>query len=679
MSAAGGAPPENMKKNTEKFIFSCMVIAGFIWMILGSLLIYNTINVFKDYSRVETSQRHYYDYSEAARMLQKGGNTLTEQARLYAITHDLRYLLGYFREKFTYRNREQAIKLLGNIPETTELKRLIIVAVSESRTLEYTEYRSMNLVIAANGYDRSILPTDMERQLSSNPLSESDRKLSKEEKLVLAIKILFDGNYQQRKKDIWANVDFHMSKMLEDTEYQYLINSLDIARRYRNQIIYLSCQTLILLSLLLYAFIVNRQRKKMAQELEGTNIHLVHEKELVKQESEMKLQQTKLEAQLAAQELEVKLKQKELEDRNLLFAAISHDMRTPLHSIIGFTDLLRSDNDLPVIQKDHLDSIAYSGGILLELINDLLDFFKLEAGKMEFNYDYYDFQKLIKPIVKTFKPITDAKKLQIVTNIAEMPALYIDMEHVRRILSNLISNAVKFTSDGTITISASCQDSGPDTKTFVFAVQDTGIGIDPEDLAILTQPYMQGKAKSNIKGTGLGLAICKTLLGNMQGSLDIKSDKGKGSTFTVTLNNVKYSAQPIERDENASNQLKASLKGLSVLMVDDTSLNLKMLKIMCEKLGITKTQAAKNGKEALDILRSQPLPDIVMTDIQMPIMDGMGLVAEIRKDATLANLPVYAVTADVELLKTYQQHGFTGLLLKPYDITKLIEFFNKIS
>ena len=668
-----------MKSNTDKFIFLCMVIAGFIWMILGSLLIYNTINVFKDYSRVETSQRHYYDYSEAARMLQKGGNTLTEQARLYAITHDLRYLLGYFREKFTYRNREQAIKLLGNIPETTELKRLIIVAVSESRTLEYTEYRSMNLVIAANGYDRSILPADMEKQLSSNPLSESDRNLSKEEKLVLARKILFDGNYQKRKKDIWADVDFHMGKMLEDTEYQYLINSLDIARRYRNQIIYLSCQTLILLSLLLYAFIVNRQRQKVAKELEGTNIHLVHEKELVKQESEMKLQQTKLEAQLAAQELEVKLKQKELEDRNLLFAAISHDMRTPLHSIIGFTDLLRSDNDLPAIQKDHLDSIAYSGGMLLELINDLLDFFKLEAGKMEFNYDYYDFQKIIKPIVKTFKPITDAKKLQIITNIAEMPALYIDMEHVRRILSNLLSNAVKFTSDGTITISASCEDSGPDTKTLVFAVQDTGIGIDPEDLAILTQPYMQGKAKSNVKGTGLGLAICKTLLGNMQGSLDIKSDKGKGSTFTVTLNNVKYSAQPIERDENASNQLKASLKGLSVLMVDDTSLNLKMLKIMCEKLGITKTQAAKNGKEALDILRSQPLPDIVMTDIQMPIMDGMGLVAEIRKDATLANLPVYAVTADVELLKTYQRHGFTGLLLKPYDITKLIQFFNKIS
>ncbi len=648
-------------------------------MILGGLLIYNTVNVFKDYSYVELSQRHYYDYSEAARLLQKGSNVLTEQARLYAITHDLRNLLGYFGEKLTYRNREQAIKLLGNIPETTEIKRLIILAVAESRSLEYTEYRSMNLVIAANNFDCSILPSEIEKQLSSNPLSEEDRKLSKEEKLDLARKILFDNYYQMRKKDIWDNVSIQMDKMLEDTENQYLITSADITRRYRYQIIYLTCQTLILLSLLFYAFIVNRQRQKVAQELENNNIHLIHEAQLVKRESEMKLQQTKLEAQLAAQELEMKLNQKEIENRNLLFAAISHDMRTPLNSIIGFTDLLRSDNDLPAVQKDHLESIAYSGGILLELINDLLDFFKLEAGKMEFNYNYYDFQKLVKPIVKTFKPITDAKNLQLVTDIAEMPALYIDMEHVRRILSNLISNAVKFTSDGTITIHASCQDSGPDTKTLTFAVQDTGIGIAPEELAVLTQPYTQGKAKSNIKGTGLGLAICKTLLGNMQGSLDITSEKGKGSTFSVTLNNVKYSTQSIERDENTSTQLKPALKGLSILMVDDTSLNLKMLRIMCEKLGITKTKAAKNGKEALDILRSQPLPDIVMTDIQMPVMDGMGLVAEIRKDATLANLPVYAVTADIELLKTYQQHGFTGLLLKPYDIAKLIEFFNKTS
>ncbi len=648
-------------------------------MILGGLLIYNTVNVFKDYSYVELSQRHYYDYSEAARLLQKGSNVLTEQARLYAITHDLRNLLGYFGEKLTYRNREQAIKLLGNIPETTEIKRLIILAVAESRSLEYTEYRSMNLVIAANNFDCSILPSEIEKQLSSNPLSEEDRKLSKEEKLDLARKILFDNYYQMRKKDIWDNVSIQMDKMLEDTENQYLITSADITRRYRYQIIYLTCQTLILLSLLFYAFIVNRQRQKVAQELENNNIHLIHEAQLVKRESEMKLQQTKLEAQLAAQELEMKLNQKEIENRNLLFAAISHDMRTPLNSIIGFTDLLRSDNDLPAVQKDHLESIAYSGGILLELINDLLDFFKLEAGKMEFNYNYYDFQKLVKPIVKTFKPITDAKYLQLVTDIAEMPALYIDMEHVRRILSNLISNAVKFTSDGTITIHASCQDSGPDTKTLTFAVQDTGIGIAPEELAVLTQPYTQGKAKSNIKGTGLGLAICKTLLGNMQGSLDITSEKGKGSTFSVTLNNVKYSTQSIERDENTSTQLKPALKGLSILMVDDTSLNLKMLRIMCEKLGITKTKAAKNGKEALDILRSQPLPDIVMTDIQMPVMDGMGLVAEIRKDATLANLPVYAVTADIELLKTYQQHGFTGLLMKPYDIAKLIEFFNKTS
>ena len=120
-----------------------MIIAGLIWMILGVLLIQNTIHVFKDYARVEMSQRHYYDSSEAAKMLQTGSNVLTEQARLYAITNDLRHLLAYFREKNTYRRRERAIDILSNIPDTTEIKRLFIVAITESRSLEYTEYRSL--------------------------------------------------------------------------------------------------------------------------------------------------------------------------------------------------------------------------------------------------------------------------------------------------------------------------------------------------------------------------------------------------------------------------------------------------------------------------------------------------------------------------------------------------------
>ena len=655
-----------------------MIIAGLIWMILGTLLIHNTIHVFKDYARVEMSQRHYYDSSEAAKMLQAGSNMLTEQARLYAITNDLRHLLAYFHEKNTYRRRERAIEILSNIPDTTEIKRLFIVAVTESQSLEYTEYRSMNLIIAATGFDHSILPDDMKKYLVANPLTQTESQLSNEEKLVLARTILFDENYQMRKKEIWSNVDLHISKMLEDMENQYLSNSSDITRRYRNQIIYLSLQTLILLLILLYAFIINRKRNEAKRKLEGTNVHLLHEAQLVKRESEMKLQQAKLEAQLESQELEMKLKQKELEDRNLFFASLSHDMRTPLNSIIGFTDLLRTENDMPPAQKDSLDSISYSGGILLELINDLLDFFKLEAGKMEFNYNYYDFRTIVQPIVKTFKPITDAKNLQLVSDIPKMPMLYIDMDHVRRIITNLISNAVKFTTEGSITISASCHDSGTDTKTLVFSVKDTGAGIGPEEMKTLMKPYSQGTAKSNIKGTGLGLSICKILLENMKGTMSISSDKGVGSTFTITLNDVQFSEKAIEREEDASSQLNPAIKEFSLLLVDDTPLNLKMLNLMCEKLGITKTRSAQNGKEALDLLLTSPLPDIIMTDIQMPVMDGMALVAEIRKNPNLSKLPVYAVTGDIEMINTYQKNGFTGLLLKPYNIAKLTEFFNKI-
>jgi two-component system chemotaxis response regulator CheY len=165
----------------------------------------------------------------------------------------------------------------------------------------------------------------------------------------------------------------------------------------------------------------------------------------------------------------------------------------------------------------------------------------------------------------------------------------------------------------------------------------------------------------------------------MKGTMSITSEKGVGSTFTVTLNDVKFSEKAIEREDDGSSQLNPAIKELSLLLVDDTPLNLKMLNLMCEKLGITKTRSAKNGKEALDLLQTSPMPDVVMTDIQMPVMDGMALVSEIRKNPNLSKLPVYAVTGDIEMLNTYQKDGFTGLLLKPYNIAKLTEFFNQIS
>ena len=662
-----------MIKKTEKLFFLCILASSLVWVFFAILLVHNTFTIHQNYYRAADAHIYRHNFANAAENLRMGTDTLTEQVRLFAITCDIRYLLGYFREKYIDRHRERAIKTISETSVSPQFKQLIIDGVYASRELEYTEYRAMNLILEATSFDYSLLPRSVREQLASNPLSDNDHRLSTQEKIAIAQSILCDDKYHKMKRTIWNNVNFHMIKAEHEAKQQYQSLTNNILHQFHQQFIYIIVLAAILFGQLVYAIILNRLLSKNSKKLEEANTHLVHEAQLIAQESEMKRQQAKL-------EIELKNALKAEEARSLFFASVSHDIRTPLNSIIGFTDILRHGNEPASIQKEYLDNIAYSGEILMALINDVLDLAKLEAGMMQFYYDFHDFQELEHSLIKIFKLQTEEKDIRIVQKIEEMPMLFIDMHRVRQILYNLIGNALKFTSKGTITITASCHASGSDTKTLVFAVEDTGIGIAQEDLEKLAQPYVQIKTASTAKGTGLGLAICKMLLEKMNGTLEITSKVGRGSKFTVTLNNIRFQKhKSTAKETNSSSQFAAYLEGLSLLIVDDTPLNLKMLTIMCTKLGITQIHTAENGKKALDLLRSDAKPNIVMTDIQMPVMDGMELVAQIRKDANLAKLPVYAVTADVEMLKTYHQDGFTGLLIKPYDTAKLSEFFKDIS
>ncbi|MBP5672660.1 MAG: response regulator [Victivallales bacterium] len=658
-----------MNKNIAKILSFCVFVASVVWIVLGILLIRNTVNVFRDYNRVEKAQVQYFDFSDAAELLRKGSDTLTECSRLFAITHDERYLREFFHEKFIDCHREHAIDILANNSEATELKRLIIEAVSASRTLEYTEYRSINLVLEAIGHDRSSLPDNIQKQLASPPLSNTDRALSKEQKLQLAQNLLFDYEYQTQKKKIWGTVEQFMEQTIEQAKRQSLSVSDDIARKYRLQTIYLAVLTFILLALLAYAFVVNRLRLKYSHKLEEANDHLLHEAELVAHESEMKLRQARLEAERDSAIKAEKAK-------SYFFATVSHDIRTPLNSIIGFTELLCKDYGTPEMKKQYLDSIAFSGKMLMELINDILDLSKLEADKMQFNYDYHDFPELINSLIMVFKNQTDQKGLKLIANIDKMPLIRIDLQRVRQIAFNLIGNAIKFTAKGSITITASCTDNGHGLKNLIFSVTDTGVGIAAEDVKKLMEPYVQLRTKSSVKGTGLGLAICKQLLSKMNGNLTIASTPGEGTTFTVTMNDLESTNNVVKKAEKPTATLKGDFHNLNLLLVDDTTVNLSMLKAMCASIGIEGIKTAANGRQALDVLKDGQV-DVILTDLQMPEIDGVQLVQEVHKLPQFANLPIYAVTGDVEILKTYQQDGFTGLLLKPIDLAKLTDLLNE--
>ena len=291
-----------------------------------------------------------------------------------------------------------------------------------------------------------------------------------------------------------------------------------------------------------------------------------------------------------------------------------------------------------------------------------------------------DISTLVRKVTTSFDAATCRISAHLRTEIDQMPYLQLDPQRIRQILFNLVGNAVKFTPKGARTVHASYRDG-----TFTLSVSDTGYGISPENIGKLMSPYVQLQEHDSNEGTGLGLAICKQLTKQMNGTLELESTLGKGSTFTLRIPNVKaFSEKESEayfgehKGSKDTAQLREEILEKSILIVDDQRLNQRILQTMLARLGIHKILTAANGKEALDVLQTPGnIVDIVLTDMSMPVMDGAGLVREIRKLPLAAGIPVYVITADVEMQEQYKELGFDDLLIKPITLERLKQLLVK--
>ena len=362
--------------------------------------------------------------------------------------------------------------------------------------------------------------------------------------------------------------------------------------------------------------------------------------------------------------------------KSYFFSSVSHDIRTPLNAIIGFSEMLQLGIEDPKEREKALEAIITSGNTLLELINDVLDLSKLEAGKMEIHPVPTDVATLVRQVTTSFEAATTRVSVCLKTEIRKMPHLMVDPQRIRQILFNLIGNAVKFTAQGFVTVSASYENG-----VFRLSVSDTGRGISEENIKKLMSPYVQIQDHDSSMGTGLGLAICKQLAKQMNGRLEIASVLGKGSTFTLCVNNVAACSETESeaymsehRHALSQTQLDSEILEKNILVVDDQKLNRSILISMLSRLGLHKVTSAANGKEALELMRENGGADMVLTEMFMPVMDGESLVREIRKMPELAKTPVYVITADVEMQGEYREKGFDGMLLKPITLERLRDF-----
>ncbi|MEX0840075.1 MAG: ATP-binding protein, partial [Parvibaculum sp.] len=372
------------------------------------------------------------------------------------------------------------------------------------------------------------------------------------------------------------------------------------------------------------------------------------------------------------------------EAKSAFLANISHEIRTPLNGILGMAQVMAAGDFTPE-QKDQIETILDSGKTLMAILNDVLDLSKIEAGKFDISPIDNDLSHLLRRVEKLFAPRAAEKGISLALSIDDEMASFLrfDPVRVRQCISNLISNAIKFTEKGSVTISASTVPAGDGAFEVRIAISDTGMGMSAETLDKLFAPFTQAETSTarRFGGTGLGLSISRKLARLMDGDVVAASEEGKGSTFTFTfraLTGRRVSEAPAEADVDRVGGARWA-KGLSVLLVDDHALNRKVARLFLEPLGIQVTEA-ENGADAIRDLQTQPF-DLVLLDMHMPVMNGMETLRHIRNhEGAFRDVPVIALTADSlgPDNARYGEMGADGYVGKPIDHRDLIREIGRV-
>ncbi|NND33323.1 MAG: response regulator [Saprospiraceae bacterium] len=367
--------------------------------------------------------------------------------------------------------------------------------------------------------------------------------------------------------------------------------------------------------------------------------------------------------------------------KEVFLSTMSHEIRTPLNGVIGIANIMMMEDHLPG-QVENLNTLLFSAEHLLGLINDLIDMNKIEAGKIEFESTEFNFEAMLAGIRKTFSYQAEEKGIRFMIKKDETipPVLVGDAIRLLQVLTNLIGNAMKFTKEGRITLDIEVYSESEDEILIHFEVIDTGIGIKEENLQKIFERFAQAESDTTRQfgGTGLGLTISKNLLQQQGSCLQLRSTFGKGSTFYFDLPFKKSNRFDAEGPKFMDLQPSYSgMDGFRILVAEDNRVNVMVIERLLEKWNI-ECVVACNGAEAVRILEEQDF-DLILMDIQMPIMDGYTASEVIRskEGKKFQEIPIIALTASAEITiqKRAKEVGMNDFMSKPFNPVKL---YNKL-
>lgn len=365
------------------------------------------------------------------------------------------------------------------------------------------------------------------------------------------------------------------------------------------------------------------------------------------------------------------------EAKSMFLANMSHEIRTPINAVLGMNEMILRDSKEPST-REYAKNIEASGHLLLSLINDILDYSKIESDKLEIIPASYKVSGLVKELENTFRPKAENKNLDFYVNVDPVVPehLYGDEVRISQIAINLINNAIKYTEKGSVTLNISGRRSDKETFNLRLDVIDTGKGIKNTDKGVLFEAFkrVDEKKNKNIEGTGLGLSITSSLINMMQGEIIVDSVYGMGSTFTAIVPQKIEDEEEIgnfkERIENEHEEVKEYKESFTapdarVLVVDDNRTNLTVIRLLLRDTKIILTPV-DSGQKAIDMVKENSY-DLILLDHMMPEMDGMETLAKLREEMPELNIPIIALTANAVpgSKEMYLSAGFSDYLSKP--------------
>lgn len=406
------------------------------------------------------------------------------------------------------------------------------------------------------------------------------------------------------------------------------------------------------------------EQKKIEKELRGSNLSL--EKIVEKRTSEL----------VKAKEVAVKASKA----KSNFLSTMSHELRTPMNGIVGPIQMLNDFNGYNKEQKELLKIIESSINLMHLIINDILDFSKIESGKLTLEKTKFKLKEVIEDIINISSSQAKENKNSFIYKYdKDLPEYFLgDPTRLTQILMNLINNALKFTSAGEVSLTVASNNKSNDTYILDFVVTDTGIGISKKNIELLFDPFTQADSSTTrlFGGTGLGLSIVKKLVDLHDGTIKCNSQKGHGTTFTVTIPIQVYHGQD---NDLVTHTIETKIfKKLYILVVEDNKINQTIIKKMAEKIGHSVTLAG-HGQEAIELIKNNEF-DVILMDWMMPILDGIEATKKIRLlGGKYKKLPIIGVTANVysEDRKQCMEAGMNGVLTKPISKSALKDCLEK--